>query len=95
MTLSDADREALENQRQQYITYYGSQEAYSKQIQGMGVSEAMFDAISRGYYLYAGVRQAFCTPAALCTLPRRTLTPWPGRGLCHQSAAVLAPGRPE
>ena len=51
VTLSDADREALENQRQQYITYYGSQEAYSKQIQGMGVSEAMFDAISRGYYL--------------------------------------------
>ena len=64
VTLSDADREALENQRQQYITYYGSQEAYSKQIQGMGVSEAMFDAISRGYYLYAGVRQAFCTPGS-------------------------------
>lgn len=61
VTLSDADREALENQRQQYITYYGSQEAYSKQIQGMGVSEAMFDAINQGYYLYAGVRQAFCT----------------------------------
>ena len=24
----------------------------------------MFDAISRGYYLYAGVRQAFCTPGS-------------------------------
>lgn len=50
-----------EKQRQQYINYYGSQEAYLKQIQGMGVSETMFDSINQGYYLYAGVRQAFCT----------------------------------
>ena len=61
VTLTDSDREALEKQRQQYINYYGSQEAYLKQIQGMGVSEAMFDSINQGYYLYAGVRQAFCT----------------------------------
>ena len=61
MTLTDSDREALEKQRQQYINYYGSQEAYLKQIQGMGVSETMFDSINQGYYLYAGVRQAFCT----------------------------------
>ena len=61
VTLTDADREALEKQRQQYINYYGSQEAYLKQIQGMGVSETMFDSINQGYYLYAGVRQAFCT----------------------------------
>lgn len=27
----------------------------------MGVSETMFDSINQGYYLYAGVRQAFCT----------------------------------
>ena len=51
----------MEKQRQQYINYYGSQEAYLKQIQGMGVSETMFDSINQGYYLYAGVRQAFCT----------------------------------
>lgn len=61
VTLTDSDREALEKQRQQYINYYGSQEAYLKQIQGMGVSETMFDSINQGYYLYAGVRQAFCT----------------------------------
>ena len=36
VTLTDSDREALEKQRQQYINYYGSQEAYLKQIQGMG-----------------------------------------------------------
>ena len=61
VTLTDSDREALEKQRQQYINYYGSEEAYLKQIQGMGVSETMFDSINQGYYLYAGVRQAFCT----------------------------------
>lgn len=64
VTLTDADREALESQRQQYITYYGSEDAYLRQIQGMGVSETMFNTINQGYYLYAGVRQSFCTPGS-------------------------------
>lgn len=61
VSLTEADQAALAQQREQYVSYYGGEEGYQQQIQGMGVSETMFDRINQGYYLYAGVRTLYCT----------------------------------
>lgn len=61
VSLTAEDQEALAQQREQYVSYYGGEEGYQLQIRGMGVSEQMFDQINQGYYLYAGVRSLYCT----------------------------------
>ena len=63
ITLTEEDMAALAAQRQQYIDYYGGEEAYSQQIQLLGVSEAAFDEINSMYYLYTRVQEAFCNGA--------------------------------
>lgn len=60
VTLSEEDEAALDTQRRQYIAYYGSEEAYRRQIQLLGVSEETFDNINAMYYLYSRVQEAFC-----------------------------------
>lgn len=61
VTLTEEDRAALAQQREQYVAYYGSEEAYQLQIRGMGVSEEAFDRINEGYFLYARLYQSFCS----------------------------------
>ena len=64
ITLSDDDRAALEAQRQEYVTYYGGEEAYARQIQLLGVSAETFESINSVFYLFNQVQQQFCTPGS-------------------------------
>ena len=62
--LTDADKAELEAQRQQYVTYYGSEESFLQRLAVMGVSEAAWDMIQTGQYLYRDLYEAFCTPGS-------------------------------
>ena len=62
--LTDADKAEMEAQRQQYVTYYGSEEAFLQRLAVMGVSEAAWDMIQTGQYLYRDLYEAFCTPGS-------------------------------
>ena len=62
--LTDADKAEMEAQRQQYVTYYGSEEAFLQRLAVMGVSEAAWDVIQTGQYLYRDLYEAFCTPGS-------------------------------
>ena len=62
--LTDADKAEMEAQRQQYVTYYGSEEAFLQRLAVMGVSEAAWDMIQTGQYLYRNLYEAFCTPGS-------------------------------
>ncbi|MBQ0037997.1 MAG: peptidyl-prolyl cis-trans isomerase [Clostridiales bacterium] len=61
ITLSDEDQAQLEAQRQQYVAYYGSEDAYDQQIQLLGIGKNALDSINAVYFLYAHVLQQFCT----------------------------------
>ena len=62
--LTDADKAELEAQRQQYVMYYGSEESFLQRLAVMGVSEAAWDMIQTGQYLYRNLYEAFCTPSS-------------------------------
>ena len=62
--LTDADKAEMEAQRQQYVTYYGSEESFLQRLAVMGVSEAAWDMIQTGQYLYRNLYEAFCTPGS-------------------------------
>ena len=62
--LTDADKAEMEAQRQQYVTYYGSEESFLQRLAVMGVSEAAWDVIQTGQYLYRDLYEAFCTPGS-------------------------------
>mgnify|MGYP003214076982 CR=1 FL=1 len=62
--LTDADKAELEAQRQQYVMYYGSEESFLQRLAVMGVSEAAWDMIQTGQYLYRNLYEAFCTPGS-------------------------------
>mgnify|MGYP004534633711 CR=1 FL=1 len=62
--LTEADKAEMEAQRQQYVTYYGSEESFLQRLAVMGVSEAAWDMIQTGQYLYRNLYEAFCTPGS-------------------------------
>ena len=62
--LTDADKAEMEAQRQQYVTYYGSEASFLQRLAVMGVSEAAWDMIQTGQYLYRNLYEAFCTPGS-------------------------------
>ena len=64
VTLSDQSQAELDAQRQQYATYYGSEEAYLQQLALAGISEEAYDGILEDQYLYRDLYQAFCTPGS-------------------------------
>ena len=64
VALSDASTLELDAQRQQYVAYYGSEEAYLQQLALMGISEEAYDRILEDQYLYRDLYQAFCTPGS-------------------------------
>lgn len=64
IALTDADKAEMEAQRQQYVTYYGSEESFLQRLAVMGVSEAAWDMIQTGQYLYRDLYEAFCTPGS-------------------------------
>lgn len=61
ITLDETDQAQLEAQRQEYVTYYGGEDAYARQVQLLGISADAFEDINSVYYLYNKVLQQFCT----------------------------------
>lgn len=51
VTLTREDLDDLKAQKEEYVAYYGSEEAYLRQIALIGVSEETFDRINAQYYL--------------------------------------------
>ena len=61
ITLTEEDQEALDAQRLEYVTYYGGEEAYQRQLAIQGISEEAYDHIRETAYLYQRLQDAFCT----------------------------------
>lgn len=51
-------------QRKQYVTYYGSEEAYLRQLELVGISEETLELTQAGQYLYRDLYEAFSTPGS-------------------------------
>lgn len=51
ITLTEEDLTRLQEQKDQYIAYYGGEEAYRRQVQLMGISEEAYDRINSAYLL--------------------------------------------
>ena len=64
VTLTDADREEIAQQRAQYVSYYGSEEAYQNQLRLLGISEESFNTINEAAYYYANLAKLFCNEDA-------------------------------
>lgn len=60
VTLTDTDREEIAQQRAQYVSYYGSEEAYQNQLRLLGISEESFNTINEAAYYYADLAKLFC-----------------------------------
>lgn len=61
ITLSEESQAQLDAQRQQYVTYYGGEEGYAKQLQLMGLPDEGFTDINGVYFLYSELYKAYCT----------------------------------
>ena len=64
ITLTDADKAEMAAQRKQYVTYYGSEEAYLRQLELVGISEETLELTQAGQYLYRDLYEAFSTPGS-------------------------------
>ncbi len=63
--LTEEDEKALDAQRAQYVAYYGGEEAYTLQMEVMGVTGEMFRAIEEVRYLYQRLYTAYADPAGV------------------------------
>ena len=66
ITLTDEDQEALDAQRLEYVTYYGGEEAYQRQLAIQGISEEAYDHIRETAYSISVCRTPSALRAALC-----------------------------
>lgn len=64
ITLTDEDKAEMAAQRKQYVTYYGSEEAYLRQLELVGISEETLELTQAGQYLYRDLYEAFSTPGS-------------------------------
>ena len=60
LELREEDLQALEKQHQEYVTYYGSEEAYLQQIKLLGITPELMDSINAVPYLYAQLHDLYC-----------------------------------
>lgn len=61
VTLTEEDQAELETQRQEYVEYFGGEEAYQQQLAAMGVAEEAYDRISETAFLYQRLGTTFST----------------------------------
>lgn len=61
ITLSEDSQTQLAAQRQQYVTYYGGEEGYAKQLKLMGLTDDTFQRINEVYFLYSELYGAYCS----------------------------------
>lgn len=71
ITLSEESQAQLDAQRQQYVTYYGGEEGYAKQLELMGLTDEGFQQINQVYFLYSELYKAYCTAGVPCVPPMR------------------------
>lgn len=64
ITLTEADQAELEQQRQEYVTYYGGEEGYLRQLELAGLTQELFDANNETALLYRQLYQQFRTPGS-------------------------------
>ena len=64
ITLTDEDKAEMAAQREQYVTYYGSEEAYLRQLELVRISEETLELTQAGQYLYRDLYEAFSTPGS-------------------------------
>ena len=64
IALAAEDVTALDAQRQQYVSYYGSEAAYLQQMQVLGIPEALLRSIEEVPYLYHRMFLQFSDPAS-------------------------------
>ena len=62
VTLTDAQKQDLADQRRSYVDYYGSEEAYLGQLAVLGISEECFDLINETPYLYSRMVELYTDP---------------------------------
>lgn len=62
IALTEEDEAALEAQRQQYVAYYGGEEAYLQQLELLGITAEMLHSIEATPYLYVHLHDAFVAP---------------------------------
>ena len=63
ITLTADDIKVLDDQRAQYIGYYGSEEAYLQQVALLGVTEELLRSIDSTPLLYTRIYEQFADPA--------------------------------
>lgn len=51
VTLTPEDEAELQQHRESLVNYYGSEEAYARQVELMGISQGAYDRINATYYL--------------------------------------------
>lgn len=61
ITLSEDSQTQLAAQRQQYVDYYGGEEAYADQLKLMGLTDDTFQRINEVYFLYSELYGAYCS----------------------------------
>ena len=59
VSLTEEDEARLQQQRQQYVTYYGGEEGYAQQLALMGISEETFDGMLAAQYLNSSLQTAY------------------------------------
>lgn len=60
ITLTQEDLDALDAQREQYVTYYGGEEGYQQQLYLLGVSEECMRRIEEAPLLYNRIYEQYC-----------------------------------
>ena len=63
ISLTDEDLAALDTQHQQYVAYYGGEEAYALQLQILGITEELLRRVEEVPFLYNRMYQEYSDPA--------------------------------
>ncbi len=64
VSLTDEDRQSLDEQRRQFVEGLGGEEAYLRELDKLGLREETYDRIRSADYLYSGLYRLFCTPGS-------------------------------
>ncbi|MBQ6116958.1 MAG: hypothetical protein IJL08_06515 [Oscillospiraceae bacterium] len=74
IVLTAEDQAKLQAQRENYIAYYGSEEAYRQQVALMGISEEAYDHVNAAYYLLDHLSDLAAAEGSALAPDQETLT---------------------
>lgn len=64
VTLSEADEAELAAQREQYVACYGEEDDYRAELYRIGISEAGYERLARGDYLFRALYRYYLIPGS-------------------------------